>query len=139
MNSSRARFRLILIFRDSLRNEDSITSDDTALTLRNKEQGELLRKDKVLNNKKAPLANSVHGCTGCSDITDTWRKCCMHGFISSKFTVSNGVRQGEILSPFLFNVYMDDLSVNLKKCPTGCIAGGTVVNHLVYADDILYY
>ena len=49
--------------------------------------------------------------------------------------MSNGVRQGGILSPFLFNVYMDDLSVNLKKCPTGCIAGGTVVNHLMYADD----
>ena len=28
-------------------------------------------------------------------------------------------------------------SVNLKKCPTGCIAGGTVVNHLMYADDIV--
>ena len=46
-----------------------------------------------------------------------------------------GVRQGGILSPFLFNVYniMEDLSVNLKKCPTGCIA----VNHLMYADDIV--
>ena len=39
------------------------------------------------------------------------------GSVSSKFTVSNGVRQGGILSPFLLNVYMDDLSVNLKKCP----------------------
>ena len=35
--------------------------------------------------------------------------------------------------------YMHDLSVNLKKCPTGCIAGGTVVNHVMYADGILYY
>ena len=51
--------------------------------------------------------------------------------------MSNGVRQGGILSPFLFNVYMDDLSVNLKKCPRGCIAGDTVVNHLMYADDIV--
>ena len=40
------------------------------------------------------------------------------GSVSFKFTVSNGVRQGGILSPFLFNVYMDDLSVNLKKCLT---------------------
>ena len=39
--------------------------------------------------------------------------------VSSKFTVSNGVRQGGILSPFLFNIYMDDLSVNLKACQTG--------------------
>ena len=57
--------------------------------------------------------------------------------VSSKFAVSNGVRQGGILSPFLFNIYMDDLSVNLKECPTGCIAGGTIVNHLMYADDIV--
>ena len=38
--------------------------------------------------------------------------------VSSKFTVYNGVRQGGILSPFLFNIYMDDMSVNLKECPT---------------------
>ena len=32
---------------------------------------------------------------------------------------------------------MDDLSINLKECQTGCIAGGTIVNHLMYADDIV--
>ena len=34
--------------------------------------------------------------------------------VSSKCTVSNGVGQGGIL----FNMYMDDLSVNLKECQT---------------------
>ena len=29
------------------------------------------------------------------------------------------------------------MSVNLKECLTGCIAGGTIVNHLMYADDIV--
>ena len=33
-------------------------------------------------------------------------------------------------------IYMDDMSVNLKECPTWCIAGGRIVNHLIYADDI---
>ena len=32
---------------------------------------------------------------------------------------------------------MDDLSVNLKECPTGCIVGGTIVNKLMYAGDIV--
>ena len=32
---------------------------------------------------------------------------------------------------------MLDGAVNLKNCPTGCIAGGRVVNHLMYADDIV--
>ena len=47
-----------------------------------------------------------------------------------------GSDKGEFCHRFCL-MYMDDLSVNLKKCPTGCIAGGTVVNHLMYADDIV--
>ena len=73
MNSSRARFKLK--FRDCLRNEDnSMKADAIALKLRNKEQGEFWRKVNALNNKKAPLANTVNGCTGSSDIAEMWRK-----------------------------------------------------------------
>ena len=36
--------------------------------------------------------------------------------VSEPFHVSNGVRQGGILSPFLFNLYMDGLSDNLNAC-----------------------
>ena len=40
---------------------------------------------------------------------------------SSFFTISNGVRQGGILFPKLFSVYMDDLSNMLKICSgVGC-------------------
>ena len=42
--------------------------------------------------------------------------------LSASFKVSNGVRQGGILSPKLFSVYIDDLSKILT-------------NHLFYADD----
>ena len=57
--------------------------------------------------------------------------------ISDSFFVSNGVRQGGILSPYLFNVYMDDLSSALNKCPAGCFVGTLLVNHLMYADDLV--
>ena len=57
--------------------------------------------------------------------------------ISSPFRVSNGVRQGGILSPYLFNVYMDDLSCLLNCCNTGCVSGDTIINHLMYADDLV--
>ena len=58
---------------------------------------------------------------------------------SSFFTVSNGVKQGGILSPHLFNVYMDDLSVNLNKLYIGCLYAGTLINHLMYADDLCIF
>ena len=59
------------------------------------------------------------------------------GSESTMFNVSNGVRQGGVLSPYLFIMYMDDLSVNLNRCPTGCIVENTIVNHIMYADDIV--
>ena len=80
MNSSRARFKLK--FRDCLRNEDSMKADAIALTLRNKEQREFWRKVNALNNKKAPLANTVNG-TGSSDFAEMWRKHFMGLFIQS--------------------------------------------------------
>ena len=35
------------------------------------------------------------------------------------------------------NIYFRYLRRQLYRCPTGCIAGGTIVNHLMYADDIV--
>jgi len=58
------------------------------------------------------------------------------GSISAPFRVSNGVRQGGILPPVLFNVYMDELSRRLNGCNTGCMIGGMLVNRLMYADDL---
>ena len=53
------------------------------------------------------------------------------------FTVNNGVRQGGVLSPYLFNVYMDGLSEMLNSCQTGCYSGVSMVNNLMYADDLV--
>ena len=63
------------------------------------------------------------------------------GVVASQnfFTVSNGVKQGGILFPHLFNVYMDDLSVNLNKLQIGYLNAGTIMNHMMYADDLCVF
>ena len=54
---------------------------------------------------------------------------------SERFHVCNGVRQGGILSPYLFNVYMNELSEKLQHSKTGCTINSVWINHLFYADD----
>ena len=51
------------------------------------------------------------------------------------FYVTNGVRERGVLSPQLFNVYIDDLSISLIKLKVGCNLHGVSNNHLVFADD----
>ena len=56
--------------------------------------------------------------------------------MSDYFYVSDGVRQGGILSPKLYSVYVDDLSDYLVKRQIGCHIDNVCVNHVMYADDI---
>ena len=58
---------------------------------------------------------------------------------SSPFTVSNGVRQRGILSPYLFSLYMDDLSRKLNSIQSGCFVGSSLLNHLMFADTLCVF
>ena len=55
---------------------------------------------------------------------------------SQSFTVTNGVRQGSIISPHVFAVYVDDLSSSLIKSSHECRINDVVINHLFYVDDL---
>ena len=57
--------------------------------------------------------------------------------ICSKFSVSNGSKQGGILPPKLFNIYFNVLSASLNEKYIGCCLKDKVVNHLYYADDLV--
>lgn len=59
------------------------------------------------------------------------------GSSSPTFLASNGVKQGGVLSPVLFCVYMDGLLNRLSRAGVGCYIGTTFVGALAYADDIV--
>jgi hypothetical protein len=58
-------------------------------------------------------------------------------YTSSTFKVSNGVKQGGVLSPILFAVYIDELLNYLKESKVGCHIGLLFLGALSYADDII--
>ena len=68
------------------------------------------------------------------ELLECWLSCCIstvkwNGLFSRLFAVEFGVRQGSVLSPLLFAVYLSDISVKRQIIPC-CFV-------LLYADDIL--
>ena len=56
---------------------------------------------------------------------------------SETLSIANGVRQGGVLSPILFTIYIDDLLLQLEKAGIGCYWSHYYVGAVCYADDIV--
>ena len=56
---------------------------------------------------------------------------------SKQFRVVNGTRQGSVLSPALFSLYMDELLKKLRKLGVGCHISGIYYGAALYADDLV--
>jgi len=52
-----------------------------------------------------------------------------NGFKSAAFKVLNGVKQGGIISPIMFGVYIDDLLLSLKSSAVSCYMGNFLLVH----------
>ena len=55
---------------------------------------------------------------------------------STYFAVTNGIRQGGVISPVLFTIYMDELLKRLEMSGRGCYIGHKYLGVLCYADDV---
>ena len=60
-----------------------------------------------------------------------------NGAHSANFCSINGVKQGGILSPYLFSIFINDLLVALELNNEGCRVGHEFFGCIAYADDIL--
>ena len=61
----------------------------------------------------------------------------VNSFKTDWFNVNCGLRQGCILSPLLFNLFIYDLTIYLKSLDIGIIIGDEKICLMLYADDIV--
>ena len=88
--------------------------------------------DKLLKRKLSPVvARTLLAWYSQQRVSISW-----NSSLSDKFSITNGVRQGGVLSPILFTVYIDDLLSELEKMGVGCYWRQHFVGTVCYADDI---
>jgi hypothetical protein len=61
-----------------------------------------------------------------------------NGILSDSFIVPNGVRQGILLSPAIFNVFINVFINSLRALKLDCCVNNDFIGCVLYADDIFF-
>ena len=87
----------------------------------------------ILLSKKLPICiiRMLLNCYIRQESRASWSS-----YYTDYFTMSNGVKQGGVLSAILFTLYLDKLLIRLKNSNIGCSIKGCYTGALSYADDI---
>ena len=78
------------------------------------------------------LVKVIHDWYSKTSIVVKWNE-----YSSEPMTVKSGIRQGGVLSPVLFNMYVDVLINALTRSDLGYHLGGLYIGCILYADDII--
>ena len=60
-----------------------------------------------------------------------------NNFFSVMFKLNCGIRQGGVLSPYMFAIYIDEIVHSIESLSTGCYLGSVCFSIILYADDML--
>ena len=62
-----------------------------------------------------------------------------NGTRGDSFNITRGTRQGSIISPYLFNIFINQLLYDLQSSDAGARIGDMLFNSVAYADDITLF
>ena len=95
-------------------------------------QHDMLFEALIDRNVPAVIIRIIFDMYNRQQMRTVWKNC--H---SRTFKTTNGVRQGGIMSPILFCIYMDILLKQLEDAGVGCWLGDQYFGSIGYADDLM--
>jgi hypothetical protein len=84
------------------------------------------------NGVSGRLVKVIHDWCSKTSIVVKWNE-----YLSEPMTVKSGIRQRGVLSPVLFNMYVDVLINASTRSDLGCHLSGLYIGCILYADDII--